>query len=274
VAQAYPLNVIDDLLNTNKGFRFENQLFIQSGLETIPFQENYINIRKAENRIHSIDFIRNLPEVPRGSLHYHEWRIRRKSAQDLLRYLNNRKNAGTILEVGCGNGWLTHLIAASSDYTVVGADVNLFELKQASEAFGDSPNIHFVFGNILDGIFARNSFDVVILAASIQYFNDLPALMNLILSLVKDHGEIHILDSPFYTSDQVPEARRRSSQYFAKLDHPEMEKYYFHHSLDNLKEFRFEVMYDPGTVKNRILRKWFVRDLSPFPWVRVQKGLN
>jgi len=273
VAQAYPLNVINHLLNTDKGFKVENRLYIQSGLDPIPFQENYINIRKAENRIHSIDFIRNLPEVPRDAPYYHEWRIRRKSAQNLLHYLNNKKNVGTILEVGCGNGWLTHLTAASTDYDVVGLDVNLFELKQASEAFGDSPHIHFVFGNILDGIFARNSFDVVILAASIQYFNDLHDLFGHILPLVKNSGEIHILDSPFYSASQLSEARRRSSQYFANLGHVEMEQYYFHHSLDSLKEFNFEVMYDPGTFKNRILRKWFLRELSPFPWVRVQKGL-
>jgi len=274
VAQAYPLTVITHLLNTEKGFTFENQLYIQSGMDLIPFQENYINIRKAENRIYSIDFIRNLPEVPKGTPHYHEWRVRRKSAQNLLQYLNKKKNGATILEIGCGNGWLAHLTAASSnDYNVVGLDVNLFELKQASEAFCDSSKVQFVHGNILDDIFVRDSFDVVILAASIQYFNNLQELFEHILPLVKNTGEIHILDSPFYSAGHLSEAKKRSTQYFAKLGYTEMEKYYFHHPLDSLKEFKFDIQYDPGTVTNRVLRKWFIKDLSPFPWIRIQKGM-
>lgn len=262
--------MINHLLNTNSVFNVENHLYIQQGLDPIPFEDNYINIRKAENRIHSIEFIKSLPEIPKGNQYYNEWRIRRNSSQKLLHYLKKKKNVGQILEIGCGNGWLTHLIATSSDSDAIGVDVNLFELKQAADAFGDSPRTHFVFGNIFDNIFARNSFDVVILAASIQYFNDLQKLFTQIFPLMKDNGEIHIFDSPFYTADQLPEARKRSSQYFSSVGYAEMEKYYFHHSLAMLREFNMEIMYNPFTSKNRILRKWFVKDLSPFPWIRIR----
>ena len=262
--------MIDNLLNPTIVFNIENKLYTQAGLDPIPFQENYISIRKAENRIHTIDFIKTLPEVHKGTPHYHEWRIRRRSSHHLLHYLNTSKNVGTILEIGCGNGWLTKLIATSTNHNVVGLDVNLFELIQASEAFGDSPRTHFVFGNIFDDIFRRNSFDAVILAASIQYFSNLQQLFSHIFPLLKNDGAVHILDSPFYAEDQLSEARKRSSQYFAKLGHAEMEKYYFHHSIDKLREFNTETLYDPGTVKNRILRKWFMKDLSPFPWIIVR----
>ena len=262
--------MIDDLFNPKIVFDFKSQLYTQAGLEPVPFQENYISIRQAENRIHSIDFIKKLPEVPNGTPHYHEWSIRRRSSRNLLHYLNTRKNVETILEIGCGNGWLTNLVATSSDSRVVGLDVNLVELKQAAEAFGTSPRTHFVFGNILDDIFARNSFDVVLLAASIQYFNNLQELFSHILPLLKINGEVHILDSPFYTEDQIPEARKRSHQYFSKLGHAEMGAHYYHHSVDNLREFNTKILHEPGTLKNRILRKWFMKDLSPFPWIIVR----
>jgi SAM-dependent methyltransferase len=263
------MKVIDQLLIPNRFLKVENHLYVQIGLNSIPFQEDYINIRAAENRIYSQDQLKALPEVAKNNPHLQEWKIRRKTTKNLLNYLYPKKDITSILEIGCGNGWLSNRMAASTDCTVVGLDVNLVELKQAAKAFEASQRVHFVYGNIADDIFARNSFDVVILAAAIQYFNNLPDLFSHIFPLLRGGGEIHILDSPFYRNDQLPEARRRSSQYFASIGHWEMEKHYFHHSMDALKEFNPKVIYDPGEIKRRILRKWFVTDLSPFPWIRI-----
>lgn len=263
------MKVIDHLLIPNRFLKVENHLYTQIGLKSIPFQEDYINIRTAEKRIYGLDQLKALPKVAKTNPHHSEWRIRNKSTKKLLRYLNQKKDITSILEIGCGNGWLSNRLAISTDSTVVGLDVNLMELKQAAKAFEPSQRVHFVFGNIVDNIFARNSFDIIILAAAIQYFNNLPDLFSHIFPLLKDDGEIHILDSPFYHKDQLPEARRRSSQYFASIGHGEMEKHYFHHSIDALKEFNPKVIYNPGEIKSRILRKWFVTDLSPFPWIRI-----
>lgn len=261
--------MIDHLFISNGFSKVENNLSAQIELNSIRFQEDYINTRAAENRIYSRDQLRALPEVPKNNPHYQEWRIRIKTTKNLLNYLSLKNGISTILEIGCGNGWLSNQIAASTDYTVVGLDVNLVELNQAADAFESSRNVHFVFGNIADDIFVRESFDVVILAAAIQYFNNLPDLFKHIFPLLKKGGEIHILDSPFYRADQLPNARQRSTQYFTSIGHPEMEKHYFHHSIDALTEFNPEIIYDPWVIKNRILRKWFVTDLSPFPWIRI-----
>ncbi len=262
-------DVIDQLLNTSKVVRLEDNLHTQVGLSQIPFQKRYINMREAENRIYTLDQLRTLPDVPKTNPHHHEWKIRSRTAKNLRNYLHDKKAITSILEIGCGNGWLSNQIAATTDYTVVGLDVNQVELKQAAEAFKGTPTVHFVFGNIVDDIFVRNSFDIVILAAAIQYFENLPNLVNHIFPLLKERGEIHILDSPFYRTALLPQARKRSAQYFASIGHVEMEKHYFHHSLDELKALHIEVMYDPGAIKNRVLRKWLVKDLSPFPWIRI-----
>jgi hypothetical protein len=29
------------------------------------------------------------------------------------------------------------------------------------------------------------------------------------------------------------------------------------------------MIYDPLLIKNKVLRKWFVTDLSPFPWIKI-----
>lgn len=263
------MNVIDHLLIADRFLKVENDLYVQTGLKSMPFEEYYINIRAAENRIYSEDQLRALPEVAKNNPHLHEWRIRSKTTKNLLNYLHNKKDITSILEIGCGNGWLSNRLAKSTNCTVVGLDVNLVELKQAAKAFELSQHVHFVFGNIVDDIFARNSFDVIILAAAIQYFNNLPDLFSHTFPLLKDDGEIHIVDSPFYHQDQLPEARRRSSKYFASMGHPEMAKHYFHHSMDTLREFNPTIVYDPDGIRNRVLRKWFIKDLSPFPWIRI-----
>lgn len=269
MAPGYSIDV-DHLLNAGKIFKREKGLFMQSGLDPFPFPENYIAIRKAENRIYSIDALKALPYIPKGTPHDQEWRIRSRSARRLLRYLNSKK-INSVLEIGCGNGWLSNLIATSTNLNVVGLDVNLVELEQAAEAFGETPGLHFVFGNILDDIFAKKSFDVVLFAASLQYFEDLQTLFPHVFPLLKENGEIHIIDSPFYTAAALPEARKRSSDYFASLGHLEMEKHYYHHSIEQLKGRNVDFIYSPHTLRNRVLRKWFFKDLSPFPWIRIKQ---
>jgi len=250
--------------------QLDKNLYCQQLLKDVPFEDRYLKLREQEQRIYEKEALRNLPEVPPYSPYFQEWKIRGKSAENVASYLNTRPNVTNILEIGCGNGWLSNFLARRGDFNIVGLDVNSLELKQASQAFSASQNVQFVYGNIFDALFIGRSFDVVILAASIQYFKDVERLFNRIFELLKKDGEIHIFDSPIYQVGQVPAARSRSVAYFNSLGHPEMSNYYFHHSFDMLDKFKFEIMYDPSLLKNRILRKWFVNAMSPFPWLRIQ----
>lgn len=260
---------IDNVLNEHVVFPLENNLYCQQALTDVPFQDIYLKLREDENRIYEKQALRNLPEVSPGSPHLHEWKIRRKSADKVASYFNTRQNVKNILEVGCGNGWLSNFLSKRGDYNVAGLDVNLAELKQAAEAFKESAGVRFVYGNLFDPIFIKRSFDAVILAASIQYFKDVDKLFNRIFELLKIGGEIHIFESPIYKPGHAAEAKRRSAAYFASIGHPEMDDHYFHHSFDLFRKLNFEIMYDPSSIKNRILRKWFEKDLSPFPWIRI-----
>jgi protein-L-isoaspartate O-methyltransferase len=42
-----------------------------------------------------------------GHRHYHEWQIRKASSNRLVKYLAKKQKILEILEVGCGNGWLS-----------------------------------------------------------------------------------------------------------------------------------------------------------------------
>ena len=101
------------------------------------------------------------------------------------------------------------------DTMVVGVDVQHTELKQAVYAFGEQRNLYFMYANVLDGIFKEQSIDTIILAASVQYFKNFNELILKLLSLLKDTGEIHIIDSPFYESQRcfARQTKKRPSFY-------------------------------------------------------------
>ncbi len=55
---------------------------------------------------------------------------------------------GAILELGCGNGWLSHLLSQSLQRDVCGIDVNRTELTQAARMFGHDQRLSFIAADI------------------------------------------------------------------------------------------------------------------------------
>jgi hypothetical protein len=108
-------------------------------------------------------------------------------------------------------------------------------------------------------------FDVIVFAASIQYFQSLHGIIETALQKIKYGGEIHIIDTHFYRPHELKDAAQRSRQYFAEIGFPDMENFYFHHSLAALNDFSFETLYNPETIRNKILKR------SPFRWIRIKK---
>jgi len=90
--------------------------------------------------------------------------------------------------------------------------------------------------------------------------------------LLSPGGEIHILDTPFYESNQIGRAKKRSADYFISIGFPEAARHYFHHGWRALAKWNYEILYDPGKAKNKLMR--FVQTDSPFPWIRLDKLPN
>src|ERR1700761_7726038 len=108
------------------------------------FANKYTGLRKKEGRTYSDSEVQRLPSI--SSLHtfYKEWAIRKRSCKKLLRYIKKKGRIQNILEVGCGNGWLSAQLATHTTADVVGLDLNDIELEQARKLFGTVQNLSFI----------------------------------------------------------------------------------------------------------------------------------
>jgi ubiquinone/menaquinone biosynthesis C-methylase UbiE len=236
-----------------------------SRLGDILFEKKYIVIRSLENRLATDEELINLPDLPLQHPHFKEWQMRKRSARNLIRHLSGRKKTLEILEIGCGNGWLAHQLAELPGTKVTGIDINFTELQQAARVFNNDPNLRFIHGDIRSGVLGDRLFDVVVFAAAIEYFPSLKKILHFTLSFMKPGGEIHIIDSPFHRPEQIERAKRLSQAYFASFGYPEMSEYYHHHTLTDLRSFHQDLLYNPNSVRSKLLRI-----NNPFPWVRIK----
>ncbi len=156
--------------------------------------------------------------------------------------------------------------------TVWGVDLNATELKQAARVFNENKNLYFIYGDIFEETFPLESFDAIILASSIQYFEDVNRLINRLLALLKSNGKIHIIDSPFYDSHSIPGAKLRTKDYYQGKGFPEMTDHYYHHTMYDLNTFQPQILYNPDKFSNRLRQKLFREHRSPFPWIMISKG--
>lgn len=241
-----------------------NESFEHTTVINSEFEQQYLLLRKKEGRMYPDDQVMRLPLVPGDHPLRNEWKVRKYSAGKLFAYLEQKQRPLRILEVGCGNGWLSHKLSQLENVSVIGLDVNSVELEQAKRVF-ENQQLQFVYGDIRHGVF-NSRFDVMVFAASLQYFPSLPEVIGATMDRLEQGGEIHILDTHFYNNkEETIQAAKRSKQYFTELGFPLMEQFYFHHSLEDLEGFTFQVLYDPAAFKNRILNQ------SPFRWIRIKK---
>jgi SAM-dependent methyltransferase len=228
------------------------------------FERLYIDLRHHEKRIYTDQEVAWLPEISEDHIHRKEWDIRRASCKRLIRYLSRKNRSLKILEVGCGNGWLSYQMSQIPYSNVIGLDINLEELRQAERVFAAVPNLSFLYGGL--SLVELEKFDIVVFAASIQYFNSLTDILETVLDLLNEKGEIHIIDTRFYSQEEVTEAEQRSREYFNDKGFERMYDFYFHHSLNELKRFNYSILFDPRSPLNRILR-----NRNPFHWIYIRK---
>jgi ubiquinone/menaquinone biosynthesis C-methylase UbiE len=53
---------------------------------------------------------------------------------------------------------------------ITGLDINFTEIQQAARVFNGCQKIKFVYGDLRSGILYGRQFDIIVFAASIQYF--------------------------------------------------------------------------------------------------------
>ena len=226
------------------------------------FEDLYIDVRRQEKRVYSDCQLMFLPDIDPSHIHYKEWQTRKHSSQKLINYLSKKNKPLNILEVGCGNGWLSSKLSAIKNTEVIGLDINHIEIRQAQRVF-KKDNLEFVCDSFSPELFDGVKFDIVLFAASIQYFPSVKSVLQNAFKCLAAKGEIHIMDTPFYNPRDIDSAIQRAKEYFAVLDCPEMAAYYFYHSLSKLKQFNYKILANPAGILNRISKK------DVFYWISV-----
>lgn len=166
-----------------------------------------------------------------------DWTGRIASTDRLIRYLSAHKKSAGILEIGCGNGWLSRRLSDVPGSRVIGLDPNLGELRQAARVFRKQRNLKFIYGEFYSNVLQELSFDVIVIAAAIQYFPSVTQVIRDSLAYLRPHGELHILDSPLCP--------------------------------DDLRRFRHRYLYDPRSLWNRVRRK-----NAPYPWICISASFD
>ncbi|MCU0412952.1 MAG: methyltransferase domain-containing protein [Ignavibacteriaceae bacterium] len=233
------------------------------------FEKIYLKLREKENRIFSDDEVKKLPFASDSNPHKKEWDLRVKSFQRFKEYLKSKKQNLNIIDLGCGNGWFSGQLSKTFNHIFFCVDVNLPELKQGRKVF-NSAQIKFAYADIFKAEIPFASVDIIIINAAVQYFPDTKKLMEKLLTLINEDGEIHIIDSPFYSESEVGNASNRTTDYYRSIGFPEMTKNYFHHAFSELSEFNYEVLYNPKSFNKKVLRLLSLKD-SPFPWIKITR---
>ncbi len=167
-------------------FSFQNNIFYQRHFQRLnTFEKIYLSLREKENRVYPDEIVKELPEVPSHHVLRKEWMIRKFTLQRLIPYLS-KKNKPIILELGCGNGWLSNHLATLPGSEVVGVDVNETELLQGSSVFTGTKNLFFAYADIFITSLPYSPFDYIILSGSIQYFSNIGILFAKLFSLLAD----------------------------------------------------------------------------------------
>ncbi|WP_436515153.1 class I SAM-dependent methyltransferase [Ekhidna sp. To15] len=232
----------------------------------IQLEEAYLKIRDKEKRIYSDMEVKILPYgIPKSHVHFKEWKIRQLSLEKLIS-ITQEKNYKRILDLGCGNGWMSHQLS-KRNFEVVGLDINDFELEQARRVF-KKDNLSFIYGDIFDDL-QIGTFDLVVVSAAFQYFQDPQKLIKRLFKYLNPEGDVIVMDTFFYEPGEVAKAQERSIGYYTKMEVPQMSKYYFHHCKDVFKPFRSKLIYVPGPMQRTLGR--LGRIYNPFPIHLIHK---
>lgn len=231
----------------------------------------YLAAREREGRRLGVEAVRRLPDPPPGSPHAREWRTRAASADRLLSHLSGRR-ARTVLDLGCGTGWLAARMARTLGARVTGVDVNRSELALAAEAFDGVAGLELVLADVFEDVLPRESFDAAVVASAAQYFPDLPRLVTRLFELLAPGGEVLLFDGPLWRSAaEAAGARGRSRLHYESVGTPGLAEAFHHHERAALAPFSPRWYYLPERPLARLARRVLRRPLSPFPFVGIPR---
>ncbi|WDE07911.1 class I SAM-dependent methyltransferase [Thalassomonas viridans] len=239
-----------------------NGVLLLTPKKSAPFEDLYLKVRAREQWLVSDEALKLLPETSPQHAHAREWQIRADSTAKLASYLKRMalSSSDWLLDIGCGNGWQSHLLARHTQANVLAIDINLQELEQGARVFSRD-NLTFAYLDLFSGCLQPQTFKFVLAGSCLQYFPDAISLIDLGLDLLMPGGEFHIIDSPFYQPAGVMAAKQRSLDYYRQLGFGQMSEYYHHHNIAIFDEYNSEFLYKKPPEAGK--------GTNPFPWIKL-----
>jgi SAM-dependent methyltransferase len=186
------------------GHRFEQRkglyrLLTESRLRAAePVIRQYRVVREREGyRVSRPEYYRRLPTVPPDDPHAPEWRLRRESYERLHGLPAVASEPIRVLDVGAGNGWLSHRLA-SLGHQVVAVD----RLDDELDGLGACRHYATQFVPVLadfDALpFAPGQFDLVVFNGSLHYSLNVAASLARAHRMLVPGGALAVMDSPMF----------------------------------------------------------------------------
>lgn len=110
-------------------------------------------------------------------------RVRAEIVAELIGTPSDRK----ILDIGCGNGAISHQFVGGNHVTFLDLSPNMIELARQGVGGGHSENTSFVTGSFLD-VELKNDFDYVFAIGLMAHVPSVNDSIKRIESLLKEHG--------------------------------------------------------------------------------------
>jgi SAM-dependent methyltransferase len=185
------------------------------------FVRDYEHVRKEEGRgSKESEFYLALPFRDLTARNSWQWSIRAKTfrymEQEILPKLSGDGDLPlAILDLGAGNGWMSHLLARAGHRPVaVDLLTNSYDgLGAASHYQRALPELFPRFQAELDNLpFANGQFDCAIFNASFHYSENYDRTLAEAIRCLRPGGTILIADSPTYTAEASGQQMRKERQ--------------------------------------------------------------
>jgi len=177
--------------------------FLTPGRQALaaPFLHQYHVVREQDGyRVGNPDYYRVLPAVAQSHPHAAEWRIRQQSYVELQNRVLAGGGSRSILDLGAGNGWLSHRLATLG-HRVTAVDWWDDECDGLGVCRYYAAPIACVQADFDALPFAPRQFDVVVFNGSLHYAPDVCATLNRARRMLAHGGVIAVMDSPMFRDD-------------------------------------------------------------------------
>jgi SAM-dependent methyltransferase len=166
------------------------------------FRHDYGAHRAAEGRGHDGADLLSLPYLASGPL-ARQWAVRARTYDAFLRsVIEPAGRQLDILDLGAGNGWLSHRLAlAGHRCTAIDIRDDAVDGLGASGPFMRVADFYCLVAAFEAAPLPDQSADVAVFNAALHYATDLGATLAEASRLVRQGGTIAILDSPFYARE-------------------------------------------------------------------------